>query len=133
MELWRTVWRNGIVPQLDTGTLLALSSALQQDDPRIIQGATTEPPPLMVVQEWECKGACILGFTAMLEGFTKVGEVENRFAELCGGADRILGSDCRPGTVVVFCRFFNNWFDSHPREMVRQELLAELQLALSVA
>ena len=52
MTAWQLVWRHGIAPQLTTTGLLALRQALESDDGRLIQGATTEPPPLQTVLDW---------------------------------------------------------------------------------
>ena len=46
MESWRKVWREGLAPLLSDNSLRALRRALVEDDPRLIQGATTTPPPL---------------------------------------------------------------------------------------
>ena len=64
MESWRMVWRNGMEPLLSTEGLEALRQALMTDDPRLLQGATTTPPPLMCVQEWPVEGACALWASA---------------------------------------------------------------------
>src|SRR4051812_30523867 len=62
MESWRKVWREGFAPQLSTSGLEALRKALHEDDPRLIQGATTSPPPLQCVQDWPVDACCVLGF-----------------------------------------------------------------------
>jgi len=62
MESWRLVWRDGFVPVLSTAGLEALRDALRGDDPRLTQGSTTTPPPLMCVQDWPVEAACALGF-----------------------------------------------------------------------
>jgi len=46
MELWRKVWREGVVPILAVEQLEALAHALRTDDPHLLQGCTTTPPPL---------------------------------------------------------------------------------------
>ena len=45
MESWRKVWREGVEPLLSLGSLEALRNGLANDDARLLQGATTTPPP----------------------------------------------------------------------------------------
>ena len=45
MESWRRAWRVGLAPGLSRAGLEALSAALLRNDPRLLQGATTSPPP----------------------------------------------------------------------------------------
>lgn len=125
MESWRIVWRNGFVPSLSVAGLEALRDALRGDDPRLVQGATTLPPPLTVVQDWSVEAACALGFCGWQgDDLTTVGEVEEHFAKCCFEADRRLGEPAA-------CRWFLNWFDDAPRDEMRRELLAEVELALN--
>ncbi len=126
MESWRLVWREGFVPVLPTAGLIALREALESDDPRLTQGSTTTPPPLLCVQDWLVEGACALGFCGWQgDGLGTVGEVEEFFARVCFEADNRLGE-------AAACRWFLNWFDDTPREALLQELLEEVELALSV-
>jgi hypothetical protein len=124
MESWRLVWRDGFVPVLSTTGLEALWMALQSDDPRLTQGSTTTPPPLMCVQEWPVEAACALGVCGWLgDGLETVGQVEEHFARCCFEADQRLGEPAA-------CRWFLNWFDDTPRAEMRAELLAEVERAL---
>ena len=125
MESWRLVWRDGFVPVISTTGLMALRDALLSDDPRLTQGSTTTPPPLMCVQDWPVEAACALGFCGWQgEGLESVGEVEEFFARACFEADQRLGEPAA-------CRWFLNWFDDTPRPEMRRELLAEVELALA--
>ena len=138
MESWRVVWREGFAPVLPTAGLEALRDALRDDDPRLTQGSTTTPPPLMCVQDWPVEAACALGFcgTAEFGGFwtdaagrkndaaATVGQVEEFFARACYQADTRLGEPAA-------CRWFLNWFDNTPRDEMRRELLSEVLLALA--
>ena len=45
MESWRKTWRDGVEPLVSTEGLEALRRALTNDDPRLLQGATSSPPP----------------------------------------------------------------------------------------
>ena len=125
MESWRKVWRDGFVPVLSTAGLAALRDALRGDDPRLTQGSTTTPPPLMCVQDWPCEGACALGFCGWHgEGLGTVGEVEEFFARVCFEADQRVGEPAA-------CRWFLNWFDETPRGDMRQQLLPEVNRSLA--
>lgn len=125
MESWRTVWREGFVPELSNRGLQALRDALLSDDQRLTQGSTTTPPPLMCVQDWPVEAACALGFCGWQgEQLETVGEVEEYFARCCFQADQNLGE-------AAACRWFLNWFDDTPRDQMRRELLAEIELALA--
>ena len=123
--MWKKVWREGFVPGLSTGALEALAAGLRADDPRLVQGSTTSPPPLACVEGFDCEAACVLGFCGWRgEGLGTVGEVEEFFARACFDADARLGEPAA-------CRHFLNWFDDTPRGRMREELLAEVELALA--
>jgi len=125
MESWQKVWRDGLAALIPTGALETLQVALRNDDPRLIQGATTAPPPLLCVQEWPVEGACALGFCGWQgEGRETVAEVEEYFARLCFEVDQRLGEPAA-------CRWFLNWFDETPREEMRRRLLGEVQRTLA--
>jgi hypothetical protein len=80
----------------------------------------------MCVLDWPIEGCCALGYCAWQgDGLTTVGEVEEYFARCCYEAD------CRLGEPAA-CRWFLNWFDDVSREEMRRELLAEVELALSM-
>lgn len=125
MEAWRKVWREGLAPLLSTEGLEALKQALARDDSRLMQGATTTPPPLHCVLDWPVEGACGVCYCAWQgDGLETVGEVEEFFAKVCFESDTRLGE---PGAV----RHFLNWFDDTPRDVMRRELLAEVELAVN--
>lgn len=124
MESWRKVWRDGVEPLLSTEGLNALKRALETDDERLLQGATTTPPPLMALQDWPVEAACALGFCGWQgDDLETVAEVEEFFARMCFEIDQRLGEPAG-------CRFFLNWFDETPRDEMRRELLSEVNLAL---
>lgn len=126
MESWRLVWRNGFVPVISANGLQVLRDALRGDDPRLTQGSTTTPPPLMCVQDWPVEAACALGFCGWQgDELATVGEVEEFFARLCFEADQRLGEPAA-------CRWFLNWFDDTPRDLMRRELLGEVERALAL-
>lgn len=124
METWRRVWRHGFAPSISRAGLAALRQALANDDPRLRQGCTTCPPPLNCVLGWPVKAACCIGLCGWLgEGLTTVGQVEEYFADRCNEADRRLG-------MPAACRHFNHFFDDTPRDIMRAELLAEVEYEL---
>ena len=53
-----------------------------------------------------------------------VGQCEEFFAKCCFEADQSLGEPAA-------CRHFLNWFDDTPRDEMRRELLAEVELTLA--
>lgn len=125
MESWQKVWREGVAPQLSTEGLEALQGALKNDDPRLLQGATTTPPPLQCVEDWPVEAACALGFCGWQgEGLETVAEVEEFFARTCFEIDQRLGEPAA-------CRWFLNWFDDTPRDEMRECLLAEVNAELA--
>lgn len=124
MEPWRQVWREGIAPELSTTALEALYDGLENDDPSLQQGSTTTPPPLLSLMDREVEAACAIGYCGWRgHRLTKVGEVEEYFANVCVGADLRLGSPHA-------CKVFLGWFDTTPRDVMRRELKAEVELAL---
>ncbi len=126
MESWRKVWRAGLAPLLSTEGLEALRHGLLIDDARLLQGATTTPPPLQCVQAWVVEGACALGYCSWQgDGLETVAEVEEFFARMCFEIDQRLGEPAG-------CRWFLNWFDETPREEMRPQLLAEVSRSLAL-
>jgi hypothetical protein len=127
MKTWREVWRQGVLPGLTERQLQTLRAALESDDPRLLQGATTTPPPLQCVQDWPAEAVCLLGFCAVddLGGFGEatVGDVGEAFSRLCCDVDIRLDE---PAGV----RWLLNWYDETPRAEMRRELLAEIDRAL---
>lgn len=125
MQSWQKVWREGVAPLLSTTGLEALERALKNDDGRLLQGATTTPPPLQCVQDWPVEAACALGFCGWQgDGLETVAEVEEFFARTCFEIDQRLGEPAA-------CRWFLNWFDETPRDQMRESLLSEVQRALA--
>jgi hypothetical protein len=124
MDAWQKVWRDGFAPVLSTAALNTLRHALETDDPRLLQGVTTVPPPLQCVGAWAVEGACALGYCGWQgDGLQTVAQVERYFARACRHADQRLGDSGA-------CRFFLNWFDNAPREQMRRQLLAEVDREL---
>lgn len=122
---WKEVWRTGLAPQFSTEALESLSEALRTDNPQLMQGATSSPPPLNCVQDWTCEGACPISWGAYIEGCTTVGEVEEWFANACFKCDQIMGEPAS-------CRYFIGWVDDTPRDRMRKELLEEATREISL-
>ncbi len=125
-EPWLRVFVDGFAPNMTDDELLALRGGLERDDPRILQGATTTPPPLLCVHDWPCECACPIGYTtlATIDGAT-VGQVENVFANLCFMCNASLPSE--PNA----CRFFLNWVDVTPRPEMRASLVEAIEHVLA--
>lgn len=123
MESWRTVFRKGLAPLLSDLNLAALRDGLLKDDPRLLQGATTTPPPLACVQDWPTEAACLIGYAAWqgeFSGDASVAEIEEFFAKACFEMDQNIGEPAA-------CRWLLNWYDDAPRDEMRRELLLEVQ------
>jgi hypothetical protein len=124
VESWRLIWRDGFAPGFSDNALQALADGLRRDDPRLTQGSTVTPPPLMRVQDWPVEAACCLAYAGWQgEGLRTVGECQEYFARACFDADERLREPAA-------CRWFLNWFDDTPRTEMRRELLAECELAM---
>lgn len=125
MEAWRRVWRLGLAPQLSERTLELLARALVRDDPVLLQGATTSPPPLQCVQDWPVEAAEPVAFALWQgNGLTTVGEVEAAWAQATYLCDLATGD---PASY----RWFANWWDEMPRQIVRAQLMAEVNRTLA--
>ena len=125
---WKQVFRQGFAPNLSLDGLHALRDALISEDKRLINRQTTRPPPIQYNYDLPVECACPIGFTVVtdLGGFGKatVGEVENRFGELCFKADRYMGC---PGA----CAGFLNQIDCWAVSDMWSVLLPEVELAIA--
>lgn len=128
LESWQKAFRLGFAPYISTPALEALLSALENDYPSLIQGATCIPPPLQCVQDWPVEGGCGISYCAAIEAggllIAMVSEVEETFARWCFEANSALGEPAG-------CRHFLNWFDETPREEMLQKLTEEVQYILT--
>lgn len=125
MESWRKTWRDGLVPVLSSSCLLALRDALESDDPRLIQGHTVQPAFRSDGPEAPVEAADPLALMGWLgEGMGTVGEVEEFWSSMCFEIDRRIGEPAG-------CRWLLNWIDETPRDVMRRELLAEVNLVLA--
>ena len=125
MNGWKRAWRSGIAPLLTHDGLMALKAALETDDPRLVQGTTTEPLPIALFSDEAVAGACAVGFCLWQSGGAdRVGALHAAFRRLCASADDLL--DEALGTIA-----FLNWFDETPRDDMRRELLAEIDMLVA--
>lgn len=123
-EAWKKVFHEGLVPNWSLAHLETLRDALEKDDKRLIQGATTSPPPLQCMQDWPVESACLLGYPIwQTEEKETVAEVEEGFAKLCFEIDNRLGEPAA-------CRWLLNFFDDTPRDEMRAKLLPEVLRAI---
>jgi len=105
--------------------LRALRKALAEDSPRVIQGETVKPLPTLANAEEDCARACVLGF-AVWKGFRllSVAYVARWFGHICRTIDA-----ARPGDAARLV----HWVDFTPRERMRAELVAVLDVVLAEA
>lgn len=136
---WAYAWHVGIAPLLPTEGLRSLQTALRRDDPKLLQGATTVPPPLQATDEWNVeKGDPIVwcfwmggdeGDNAVektpLDILTTVGDCEEAFTRICYEVNRLLGEPAG-------CRHFLNWWDETPREEAFRLMLDEVSITLDM-
>jgi hypothetical protein len=124
MEKWRRVWREGIAPNISEKGLRSLQLLLRFDSSRVIQGSVSVPPNLAGMHEMMPVAACAIGICGWQgEGCKSVAQVEGYFHRVCDAADSQFDE---PATT----RYFLNWFDETPREVMRREMLSEVALAL---
>src|SRR5262249_27538517 len=92
------------------------------DDPRLVQGATTEPMPIALFSSEPIEGACAVGY-CLWQGqrIDRVAALDLAFRRLCASADDLLDE---PLSIA-----FLNWFDEPPREEMGRALRAELDRA----
>lgn len=127
IESWREVLRKGFLPNMPTNGLIAAQKALASDDPRLIQGSTTTPPPVMCVRDWPVEAADFVGFVYWQSGTLEantVGCVEEAFARACFEVDEIF-------VEPAACRFWLNHWDETPRHALFSEILDEVNRELA--
>lgn len=124
LEKWQEVWRKGFAPFMPTEGLKALSDALAENDPQLISGSTTLPPPSENWAHYPIEAACAIGYIGWKgKDLQTIGECEEWFANMCFECNRVLGEPSA-------CRWFLNWFDETPREEMIPKLLTEVNAEL---
>jgi hypothetical protein len=125
IETWRWAWREGAAPLLADADLTLLQDALQRDDPRLLQGATTNPPPCDYATEVRCEGGCPLAFVGWQNyQMHVVKDVEDFFARLFTEIGQRLGD-------LTGARWLTNWIDETPRDEMRRLLGEEITRTLA--
>jgi hypothetical protein len=101
--------------------LQALRTALATNDPALLQGATTSPPPLESLMDCPVLACCPVAYAGWRgEGLTTVAQVENAFFRLCNGVDALLNEQAA-------VRWFLTWWDEYPKEQTVPQLLGEVE------
>jgi hypothetical protein len=130
VENWRRILREGLLRLLTEEELQALHRGLVDDDPALLQGMMTIPPPLECVGDWQVEGADLLAYPGWrARGLVTVNEVEEAAWALKSALDNRLGEGAAKDLLT--------WYDGTPRadvlavllgevEEVRRELLAEI-------
>ena len=125
LAAWQQAWRGGIARQLSLGSLLALRSALESDSHELAQGITTHPPALISNEDHPMCAACVLALAIWRgEGLETVGQVDERFNQICAQAGQYLGDPAGAG-------YFLNWVDGTPRDEMRAQLLEEVRFSIA--
>jgi hypothetical protein len=105
MAPWQRIWRFGLAPLFSPAGLDALAEALRTDDPRLVQGASTEPMPIALFADCPVEGACAIAFPIWrTRGVDRVGALDREFRRLSSAANDLLDE---PFAVIAFV----NWFD----------------------
>jgi len=115
---WQRVFRDGIAPQLSTTALLALVNALEAKDETIVRGVGCLPKPTPANAD-ETVTAADAACYAIWRGYgvNKVGDLEERFAQLTFECDQLVGEPAG-------CRYFLNWWDDTELDTTRPQLAA---------
>jgi hypothetical protein len=125
-EAAKKVWHEGIAPLLSVESLQALRDAVERDDPALIQGANSLPPPILATSSWACEGACAIAYCGWKgDELTTVGEVDDFFGMVCHECNTKLSlGDYAP------VRYFLNYWDETPRPQLLSEFLPEVEKSL---
>jgi hypothetical protein len=125
METWRRILREGLLRSLTDAELQALRRGLAADDPALLQGMMTLPPPLECVNDWQVEAADLLAYPAWRgRGLVSVKEVEEAAWALCSGIDARLGEGAAKELLA--------WYDATPRADVLAVLLGEVERELMI-
>lgn len=125
LSSWQKCFREGFAPCFSTKGLRALLVAVENDDPTLLQCATTQPPPLMSVVDWPVEACCAVCYPFWAgDGLITVGELEEAFAEACYQCDQNLGEP-------VGSRHFLSEFDTEDRKTFFPKLREEILFVLA--
>ena len=125
IEAWRKAFREGVAPNLSEHHLEVLRDGLVSDDPDIIQGSTTFPLPAFCTKDTPVQKACALAYCGWKgDGHSTVELAEDFFVRIVFSAHRSLGGETLVG-------HFLNAFDKWPRPVMLENLLGEVERAIS--
>lgn len=120
---WKALWQAAL-RLLPTKGIEALREAMENDSPELIQGNTTNPPPLKGCMDWPVESACLLGYCGWKGNNLKtVAEVEEYFGKICFEIDNEFDEPAA-------CRYLLNMFDDAPRPEMIILLLPDLKTEL---
>jgi hypothetical protein len=123
---WKKVFRV-MTKELSAQQLEFLKKALDDDDPRLLQGSTCYPPELLgsdIMGKLECEGACLIGYAGWKSGIRTIEGVSEFFRKICNAIDSQFNEP-------AYCRYLLNWYDESPRDEMRRDVLAEIAIVLS--
>ena len=148
-------WRQAITPCLSTSALEALRKGLAENDGRLGQGLTVDPPPHYTFAQFPVSCACAIGYAGWQgEGLTVDPPPHYTFAQFpvsCACAIGYAGWQGEGLTTVeavecyfyrvcreidrrlgekAGCRTWLNWFDDTPRDDMLEALLPEVDREL---
>jgi len=125
VEPRRRILREGLLRALTDAELQALRRGLAADDPALLQGMMTLPPPLECVNDWAVEGADLLAYPGWRgRGLVTVKEVEEAAWSLCSAIDNRLGEGAAKDLLA--------WYDATPRADVLAVLLGEVERELMI-
>jgi hypothetical protein len=125
VEPWRRILRDGLLRSLTDAELHALRRGLADDDPALLQGMMTLPPPMEILGDWQVEGADLLAYPGWRGRELKtVKEVEERAWALCSAIDARLGDGAAKELL--------GWYDATPRPDVIHTLLGETERELMI-
>jgi hypothetical protein len=125
VETWRRILREGLLRSLADDELQALRRGLADEDPALLQGMMTLPPPLECVNDWAVEGADLLAYPAWRgRGLKTVREVEEAAWALCSAIDARLGEGAAKELLA--------WYDGTPRADVLAVLLGEVEREMMI-
>ncbi len=124
-EVWETVLRDGVFPQLTDAQLAAAERAVRTDDPRLIQKKTVRDPLGENDLRKPAAGACFVGYCGFASGgFCTVLEVTSYFLEFSRRADRLLNERAS-------LRWFLAEYDGWDRDEMRRNMLRVLKAEIA--